>query len=251
MTSWSTALVTGASSGIGRGLALALAKRGTKVFAAARRQQQLDALVAEIEAAGGRAEAIAMDVRDSDATYEAVRKLDERESLELVIANAGLGDRTSATKFRWPRAKEIIEINLLGAVATLAGAMPGMIARNRGHLVGVASVAAFHGMPTYSAYGASKAALRSFLESTRVDLKRKKSEVLVTTVCPGYVETEMTTGIKSKLMISCDKAVAEILKSLDAGDAMCAFPARVAVPMRALALLPDSMVDYVLTRTKL
>jgi short-subunit dehydrogenase len=248
MTQWSTALVTGASSGIGRGLALALAQRGTKVFAAARRQQQLDALVAEIVAAGGRAEAIAMDVRDSDATYEAVRKLDEREPLDLVVANAGLGDRTKATRFQWPRAKEILEINLFGAIATLAGALPGMIARNRGHLVGVASVAAFHGMPTYSAYGASKAGLRSFLDSTRADLH--KTQLKVTTVCPGYVETEMTVGLKSKLMIGCDEAVATILKSLDAGDTMCAFPARVVLPIRALALLPDSMVDYLLVRAK-
>jgi short-subunit dehydrogenase len=249
MTQWSTALITGASSGIGRGLALALAKRGTKVFAAARRKEMLDSLVAEARAAGGRAEPMVLDVRDSDATYEAVCELDKREALELVVANAGVGDRTPAKRFDWPRAKQIIEVNTLGAIATLAGALPGMIARNRGHLVGVASVAAFHGMPTYSAYGASKAALYSFLDSTRVDLRRK-TEVLVTTVCPGYVETEMTVGIKSKLMVSCDHAVAEILKSLDAGDALCSFPAKVVLPMRALALLPNSMVDYLLTRAK-
>jgi short-subunit dehydrogenase len=250
MTNWSTALVTGASSGIGRDLALSLAKRGTKVFAAARRKQQLDALVAEIAAAGGRAEAIAMDVRDSDATYEAVRALDEREPLELVIANAGIGDRTKATRFDWPRAKQLVEVNLLGAMATIAGALPGMVARNRGHLCGVASVAAFRGMPTYSAYGASKAGLVSFLESTRIDLRKKKLDVHVTTVCPGYVETEMTVGLKSKLMITSEEAVAHILKALDAGESLAAFPARVTVPLRALALLPNSMFDYILSRVK-
>ena len=88
------ALVTGASSGMGRGLALALAARGAHVVAAARRRERLDELVREVAAAGGSAEALVLDVADGDATYAAVRAVDARRPLDLVIANAGIGGIT-------------------------------------------------------------------------------------------------------------------------------------------------------------
>src|SRR5438046_2119744 len=105
--SYRTALVTGASSGMGRGLSLALARRGTHVFIAARRKPQLDALADEIAREGGSAEAIALDVGDGDATYAAVRELDARRPLDLVIANAGVGDASTAQKLNWPKVKQI------------------------------------------------------------------------------------------------------------------------------------------------
>jgi short-subunit dehydrogenase len=248
--SYQTALVTGASSGIGRGLALALARRGTRVYVAARRRDRLRALVEEIEQAGGQAEAIVLDVADADATCEAVRALDERDPLDLVIANAGVGTPTPTKRAAFSEVKQVLDVNLLGAVATLYGALPGMVARDRGHLVGIASLAGFRGLPKFNAYSASKAALITFLESMRVDLHR--SEVAVTTICPGFVRTEMT-GENGKLpfLVECDDAVATILGAIDRRQAVCAFPLPTATAMRSVALLPESVYEFLITRAKL
>lgn len=250
MTTYKTALVTGASSGIGRGLALALARRGTRVHLAARRLDRLEALAREIQQSGGSAEPLELDVADAGATEQTVRALDEREALDLVIANAGTGTPTPTTRAPFSDVKHVLDVNLTGAVATLYGALPGMLARNRGHLVGIASLAGFRGLPKFNAYSASKAALISFLESMRVDLH--KTELAVTTICPGFVETEMTEKMgKSKLVLGCDEAVAIILGAIDRREAVCAFPRGMAAAMRSVALLPESVYEFLITRAKL
>jgi short-subunit dehydrogenase len=250
MSDYRTALITGASSGIGRGLALALAAEGTHVYVAARRKTQLDSLVDEITRAGGRAEAITLDVSDADHTHDVVAKLDARDPLDLVIANAGIGDPTPAKKAPWEKVKQVLDVNLMGAVATLYGAMPGMVARNHGHLVGVASLAGFRGLPKFNAYSSSKAALITFLESTRVDLH--KTDVYVTTVCPGWVRTEMTAKMKSApFMIDLDEALRTILHALHKRDPMCAFPMGASLALRTIVSnLPDSMYEFLVTRAK-
>jgi len=244
------ALVTGASSGIGRGLALALGRAGTFVYAAARRKPELDSLVAEIARAGGRAEALVLDVSDPEEAHDVVRALDARDPLDLVVANAGVGGKTPSTRPAYHDVQHIFDVNLSGAIATLYGALPGMVDRNHGHLVGVASLAGMRGLPKYSAYSASKAALITFLESTRLDLL--KTGVAVTAVCPGYVRTEMTAKSGERpFMIDVDQAVKTILHSLARKDAVCAFPRPTATVMRSAALLPSSVYEFVFTRSKM
>ena len=241
------ALVTGASSGIGRALAIALGARGTYVVVAARRRDRLDELVREIDRGGGRAEALLLDAADGDATYEAVRRLDERLPLGLVIANAGVGGITPGKKLEWPRVKAIFETNLVGAAATICGAVPGMVARGDGRIVGVASVAGFRGLPRFGAYSASKAGLITLCESLRVDLH--SSGVSVTTVCPGYVQTEMLTpGKTHPFVVQADEAARLILKAADARDAVCTFPAPIVAGMRAAQLLPRRLYELIATR---
>jgi short-subunit dehydrogenase len=243
------ALVTGASSGIGRGLALALGKRGAHVVVAARRRERLEELVREIEAAGGRGEVLVLDASDGDATYEAVRAVDARLPLDLVVANAGVGGITPGKKLEWPRIKSILETNLVGAAATIAGAVPGMIARGDGRVVGIASVAGFRGLPRFGAYSASKAGLITLLESLRIDLHG--TGVSVTTVCPGYVQTEMLTpGKKHPFVVSADDAAAIILRAADARDAICTFPAPIVAGMRAAQMLPRPIYELIATRSR-
>jgi short-subunit dehydrogenase len=243
------ALVTGASSGIGRGLALALGKRGAHVVVAARRRDRLEELVAEIVAVGGRAEALELDVSDGDATYEAVRAVDERLPLDFVVANAGIGGVTPGKKLDWARVKSILETNLVGAAATMAGALPGMVERGGGRVVAVASVAGFRGLPRFGAYSASKAGLITLCESLRIDLHG--TGVSLTTVCPGYVQTELLTPGKSHpFVVSVDQAVDTILKAADARDAVCTFPTPIVVGMRAAQLMPRSLYEFVATRSK-
>jgi short-subunit dehydrogenase len=113
----------------------------------------------------------------------------------------------------------------------------------------VASVAGFRALPKFSAYSSTKAALITFLEATRLDLH--KTDLAVTTVCPGFVRTEMTAKVQSRLMVELDDAVRTILRSLDRREAMCTFPLPVATAMRSLPFIPNSVYDFVLTRVKL
>ena len=243
------AFVTGASSGIGRGIALALGSRGAHVTVAARRRDRLDELVRAIEAAGGTGEALELDVADADATYKAVSSIDARRPLDFIVANAGIGGITPGKKLDWQRVKAIFETNLVGAAATIAGAVPGMVARGDGRIVAVASVAGFRGLPRFGAYSASKAGLITLCESLRIDLHG--TGVSVTTVCPGYVQTDLLTPGKSHpFVVSVDDAVATILRAADARDAVCTFPAPIAAGMRAAQLLPRPLYEFVATRSR-
>jgi len=243
------ALVTGASSGIGRGLAQALAARGAHVTLAARRRERLDELVGEIIAGGGSAEALVLDISDGDATFAALQAADARRPIDFLVANAGQGGITPGKKLDWKRVKEILETNLVGAAATIAGVVPGMVARGEGRVVAVASVAGFRGLPRFGAYSASKAGLITLCESLRIDLHG--TGVSVTTVCPGYVQTEMLTPGKSHpFVVSVDDAVATILRAADARDAVCTFPAPIAAGMRAAQLLPRPLYEFVATRSR-
>jgi len=229
---------------LGRGLALAFGKKGVHVIAAARRKAELDSLVAAIIAAGGSAEAMVLDCGDADAVYETVRALDRRRPLDLVIANAGAGFPTPARALDWRKVKQIFDLNTLGAVATLSGALGGMVERDSGHLVAMASLAGYRGLPGSAAYCASKAALIAFCESLRIDLRR--SGVAVTSICPGFVATDMTAKIKGKLpfLVKLEDAVAIMCKAIEARQAHCAFPRPMAAAARAGQLMPRSMYEW-------
>lgn len=242
------ALITGASSGIGRGLALALGKRGAHVVVAARRRDRLESLAREIDAAGGRGEPLVLDASDGDATHAAVRAVDARLPLDIVVANAGIGGITPGKKLDWTRVRDILQTNLVGAAATITGAVPGMVARGDGKVVAVASVAGFVGLPRFGAYSASKAGLITLCESLRIDLHG--TGVSVTTVCPGYVDTDLLTpGKKHPFLVSLDDAVATILAAVDRREAMCTFPAQIVVPLKAAQLLPRPLYEFVATRS--
>lgn len=249
-TPYQTALITGASSGLGRGLALAFGRKGIHIIAAARRKAELDSLVAGIIDKGGSAEAMVLDCSDADATYEAVRAIDQRKPLDLVIANAGAGFPTPASAFDWRAVKQILDLNVLGAAATLSAALTGMVERNSGQLVAMASLAGYRGLPGSAAYCASKAALISFCESLRIDLR--DSGVGVTTICPGFVETAMTAKIKGKLpfLVKLDDAVAIMCKAIERREAHCAFPRPMAAAARGGQLMSRSVYEWVASKGK-
>lgn len=238
-----TALITGASSGLGRELALWFARRGTRVFAAARRLEQLEALSREAEGLSGRVEPVALDVAQEEATLEQVRSLDARTGgLDLVVANAGVGDDTPATRLDWAVVKRTLDVNVTGAAATLCAALPQMVERGRGHLVGVASLAAYRGLPRMAAYSASKAFLSTFCESLRVDLQG--TGVQVTCIYPGFVKSEMTAKNKPGSMpflLETHDAVDRMGRAIERGQATFAFPWPTATASRLLKAMPDAL----------
>jgi short-subunit dehydrogenase len=242
--SYTTALVTGASSGLGRGLALWLARRGTRVFAAARRLEHLQALAEEARAAGATVEPVEMDVARADETVARIQRMDaDCGGLELVVANAGVGLESSAKRLSWERLKPMIDVNVSGAVATLSAVLPRMIERDRGHVVGVSSLAAWRGLPRNAGYSASKAFLSTFLESLRVDLKG--TAVRVTAIHPGFVKSEMTATNKFPMpfLLETEDAVARMGKGIARGEPVIAFPWQLSAPMRMLRVLPDPLFD--------
>ncbi len=237
-----TALITGASSGLGRALALELARRGARVVVAARRRERLEALVGEIARKGGEAEALTLDVGDTEAAVAAIRELDRRiGGLDMVIANAGVGFEVSGKWMTFEAIEPILRVNYLGAVATLTAVLPDMVARDRGHLVGVTSLAAARGFPRHAAYSSTKAALSVFLESLRLDLR--KTSLRITEVAPGFIRTPMTASSKRPMPLiqEPDESARYIVDRLESGRPVIRFPAPLAVASRAVRWLPDGL----------
>lgn len=247
--SYRTALVTGASSGLGRGLALWLGRRGVRVYAAARRRALLEELAREAKAAGAQVEPVELDVSQAELTHTRVRQLDDEcGGLDLVVANAAVGWQTDARHFDWERAKQVVDVNVSGAVATLSAVLPRMVERDRGHLVGISSLASCRGLPQNAAYSASKAFLDTFLESLRVDLHG--THVRVTCIKPGFVRTEMTAGIRHPmpLRMEPDEAVERMGRALLRAPAEYGFPWPMARAVELVRWAPRWLFDAVASR---
>ena len=155
--------ITGASSGIGRALALELGKRGARLALTARRAEELLKVADEVERAGGEAFALPADVRDPEALKSAAESVRERwGKIDVLVANAGMSTTTAGTNLNAGEAGDVISINVIGVVNSVAAVLPAMIERGSGHLVAISSLASYRGMPKSGAYSASKAAVSTF-----------------------------------------------------------------------------------------
>ncbi len=220
-----TVLVTGASSGIGRALVVELARRGAHVMASARREAELASLCAEIAATGGKSSFAVCDVSDPDAAAEVVRKA-ERDlgSLDMLISNAGVGGSTHSSRLDVASVSRMIDVNVRGAIAPIIAAIPIMLGQQRGHIVGVSSLAGRRALPTSAVYNATKAAFSTFLEGLRMDLD--PAGIDVTDVQPGFVATDMTAKNKFKMpfLWDAEKAARHIVDRLESAPRILAFP---------------------------
>jgi short-subunit dehydrogenase len=189
-----TILITGASAGIGEGLALEFARRGYGVAIAARRGDRLEALAPKLRAAGAcKVVVVPLDVADTDAIEPAVqRAVAELGRLDVIVANAGVGPATPAGRGKLPLMRETLNVNLVGAIATIEAALPIFHAQGSGQVVGVTSVAGATGLPGFSAYSASKAGLHRYLQSLRAELHG--TAITVTELAPGFIDTDINRG---------------------------------------------------------
>jgi NAD(P)-dependent dehydrogenase (short-subunit alcohol dehydrogenase family) len=179
-------VVTGASSGIGRSLALRLADGGEAVALLARRKPLLDDVVREVEKRGGRAAAFACDVTDRANVLESFGAVERvLGPVDRLIANAGGGERTYVDGFTATQIERAFAVNVGGAATCIEAVLPGMLARGAGHLVATSSLAACRGLPNAAAYGAAKAALSNLMESLRIELRPRGIDV--TLIQPGFV----------------------------------------------------------------
>src|SRR5579875_1681515 len=183
------ALITGASSGIGAALARALAGRGAQVALAARRTERVHDLASEIGQNGGQALAITADVRDEDSVKAMVQAtVDRFGGIDILIPNAGLGYRASIVESDTQRWKTMLDTNVFGVLLTLKYAIPHVVARGRGDVFLLSSVAGRVVATGGAGYSATKFAVNAIGEALRQEVSRKG--VRVTLLEPGVVVTE-------------------------------------------------------------
>lgn len=194
-------LITGASSGLGRGMAREFARAGSDLALCARRLDRLQALKAELEGAhpGIRVSIHSLDVTDHEqvfAVFAAAR--DALGGLDRVIVNAGIGQGAPVGKGQFALNRSIVETNFLAALAQCEAAVEIFRAAGQGHLVLISSMSAMRGMRGgLTAYAASKAGVASLAEGIRTDMLRKPS-IKISTIYPGYIRTEMNDGAPAK-----------------------------------------------------
>jgi len=242
-------MITGASSGIGRGLALEIASRGASVGLLARREELLQQIVNEVESHNVKAVSAAADVRDAKAVREAADRFrKELGPIDVQIANAGIGTADHAIRLQPEHAADVIGINVLGAVNSVAAVAPEMVERGQGRLVAISSLAAYRGLAKSAAYCASKAALTSYFESVRIDLRH--TGVGVTIIYPGFIKTPLTSGRKAKMpyLMELDYAVKKIVSAIEKEKNAYAFPWQLAIWARANLLMPVPIYDWIMER---
>lgn len=197
-----------------------------------------------------RAVALTADVTDADAIRDAVRRgeTDLGGPFDLAVANAGLSVPTHAAKFKLADADQIIRVNLLGMLNLFAAVIPSMIERRTGRFAGVASVAGLRGLPTASAYSASKAGMQAFLEASRVELA--PYGVGVSIINPGFVDTPMVARNRFRMpfLMSADQAAVVIANGLERGTRVIEFPRPTSLIMRTARILPDFLYDAITAR---
>jgi short-subunit dehydrogenase len=251
---WNSKVIflTGASSGIGEALAIALAKRGTVIGLLARREDMLKHLASRCETAGGTARVFPCDVTDETGVGKAVHDLqNEFGRIDILIANAGIGGNNAETRSLQPDAvKKVIDINLMGAVNAVHAVLPDMLEKKNGHLVAISSLAGFRGLPKSAAYSASKAGMTAFFESVRLDVQHKGVDVTI--IQPGFIKTPLTEGRHNKMpfLMELEDAIPLFIKAIEKKKKFSAFPWQLATIVRAGRIFPAWIYDRVAGRAR-
>lgn len=237
------AIITGATSGIGRALASELARRGYALGLTGRRGEVLAKAADEIRSAtGAHVETEVLDVDDTAAVREAIPRLAERlGGVGLVVANAGVGGQRQVGDERFSVDEQIVRTNVLGAMATVDAAVKLFRASGGGHVVGITSVAGYRGLPGNAAYSASKAALHTYLEGVRAEVQGEG--ITVTTLAPGYIDTPINRHIKSRpFLVSVEDGAAQVADLIERGVQDSTVPV---MPWTMVGLLIRNLPDFV------
>ncbi len=234
-----TAVITGASSGIGWSLAKTLARGGARVGLIARRGAALEELAAEIRQEGGVAAFAVADVTDRHRLRRAVEELAEALGpVDLMVANAGVGVPTTLEPVNIDVVEETIRVNVLGVIYAIDAVLPSMLRRKTGQIAAISSLAGYKGMPGESAYCASKAAVNTYMEALRVQVRDRG--ITVSTICPGFIRTPMTSTMTfMPFVLTADQAAERIVRALARKVKVYNFPRRTATLMWIAQRLPD------------
>lgn len=240
-------LITGASSGIGKALALVYAQPGTHLILTGRDHERLAQTSRECEQAGATVTASTVDVCQAQKMTEAIEEWDAQYPLDLVIANAGISGGVGAKNGESSeQVRKIFSTNVDGVLNTVLPAIEQMKKRKRGQIGLVSSQVSFRGMPQAPAYSGSKGAVRLYGEGLRGELALHNIGVSV--ICPGFVRSRITDAndFPMPFFMEAGKAAAIIKHGLEKNRARIAFPFAMSALMWFLAALPPALTDIAL-----
>ncbi len=246
----STVVITGASSGIGRELALEMARRGHHLGLTARRMPLLEKLREEIHSTINpklSVELAVLDVCQTATVAPALKDLFGRlGGVDSIVVNAGANDITDIGQNDLAKELKLIDTNLSGAIATIGAATEHFLGRGKGHVVGISSLASLQPIARQAAYSASKAGFSMYLKAARIELRPKG--ITITSILPGYIATEIVDGVdisKLPFAIPASQAAREmanlIEKKVESG-VVPAFPWKFVRPF--LGHLPERFAHY-------
>lgn len=244
----STVVITGASGGIGRALALAYAAPGVVVHLLGRNSERLEAAAAAVRKAGGTARTHVADVLDAASMTETLSAIDTASPIDLLVANAGISAGTKGGAESPEQIRAVFAVNLEGVLNTVLPILPAMRARRAGQVAIVSSIAGFRGIAGAPAYCASKAAVRVWGEGLRAEAAA--DGVRVNVICPGFVETPMTgaNGFPMPFLIDAARAARTIKAGLARNRGRITFPWQMAIVGWLLRALPDGLLTRALSR---
>jgi short-subunit dehydrogenase len=246
-------VITGASSGIGAALARVYGQWGWRLSLIARNEKRLEAVAADCSARGADVDIYRADVTDATAIDAAIKTCDLRQAVDLLIANAGIGGRAALACDGGESgdiARQILTTNMLGVVNTVTPLLPALVARRRGQIAIMSSLAALAGLPACPAYSASKAAVRVYGAALRSLVA--PYGVRVSVVCPGFIETPMTESLPFHLpfLWTADRTALHVARALARGRREILFPWPLAAALRLAAVLPAAVSDRILLLTR-
>jgi short-subunit dehydrogenase len=238
-----TIVITGASNGIGRALAEDYAREGHRLALLGRDSARLDEVASACRKSGAEASTAAIDIKDRTRMEAWLQSYDARHTVDLLIANAGIlrGSPDGKTPESGGDSRDVFETNVIGLINTVHPVLPRMIARRRGQIAVMSSIAGLIPLSWCPSYAASKAAAHAYGISLRESLE--PLGVSVSVICPGFIDTRMTVQLGGRRgpAISVADASKRIRQGLAANEATIAFPNSMAVGSRLTALLPQGL----------
>jgi NAD(P)-dependent dehydrogenase (short-subunit alcohol dehydrogenase family) len=250
MNAQSVVLITGASTGLGRALALHYARLGWRVVVTARRQALLDELAESIRSAGGSAVPLVCDVAEAAQVGALIEQATAQcGRIDLAILNAGISERTDAHQFDAAVFERMCRTNLLGVAYGLQGLIPLMRQQGGGQIAVVSSIAGDRGIPGSAGYSATKAAVTALCDGLRVHLRA--SGIRLVTIAPGYVHTPMTAQFKNMpFVMTAEDAAALIARRLARGDRVIRFPFIPALFTWLMQIVPVALYDALMGKRR-
>jgi short-subunit dehydrogenase len=236
-------VITGATAGIGAELARQYAAAGVTLGLTGRRKDRLDAVAEECRAKGATVHVYNVDVVDRPGMAELAKDFVAKAGgVDLVVANAGLGNPDKLKEGDAAPISALLEVNVVGVTNTLVPFIPTMIAQKSGQLAAVASIAGFRALPYHAGYCASKAAVQTLLDGFAMDLR--KYGISCTCVNPGFIESEMTAKntFPMPFILKTDEAVRRMRRAIARRKRSYTFPFPWPILVRLLRFLPEFIV---------
>jgi len=240
--------ITGASSGIGRALAIALSEIDCQLFITSRSKEKLKQTVEQCS--GNNIVVLEGDLTSKYVNQEIVTSIDEScGCLDIAILNAGTCEYVDIEKFDSELFIRQMDTNFISMIYGIEASMSMLKESNQAQLIGMSSTAAYLGLPRAEAYGATKAAIRNLFSALRVSLQ--PYHINASVICPGFVETELTAqnDFDMPALITSQQAATYILKGIATNKQEIHFPRRFSLVLKFIASLPSPVVSWLIKKT--